>query len=377
MAGTSQFVIKDARIFDGTDVLPENYNVTISGGNITSIAEPTTLTPNITTTVVIDGTGCSLIPGLIDSHVHVTSPHDLDELASHGITAACDMACFPASTLSQLRAASLADTTNDSSPPRPHLLSAGTPVTSPGSTHSRIPGMPAEALLTDPADAERFVRDRLAVDRSDYIKVVADVPGGPSQALLDAIATAARRAGLRTVAHATATETFRMAVRSGADCLTHVPLDGAVDEALAAELRDRDGTAVVPTLVMMENVAALQGPEKASFEHAVESVRVLRRGGVRLLAGTDANALPIPGMAVRHGESIARELELSVVLVGMDPLEALRSATSLPAKYWGLRGKGQVAVGGRADLVLVEGEPWVDISALRRIRKVYIGGRVV
>ncbi|KAK7751361.1 hypothetical protein SLS62_006617 [Diatrype stigma] len=385
MVGTPELVINNVRIFDGTDVLLETYSVAISEGSITTIAKAlpppqTTLTSKNTTTVVIDGTGCSLIPGLIDSHVHVASPQDLDSLAAHGITAACDMACFPASTLSQLRAACLADiaTSGVSSPPRPHLLSAGTPVTSPGSRHSHIPGMPAEALLTDPADAEQFVRDRLAVDHSDYIKVVADVPIGPSQALMDAVVAAARRAGLRTVVHATATEAFRMAVRAGADCLTHVPIDTAVDGALAVELRERDGTAVVPTLVMMENVAALRGAEGASFEHALESARVLRRAGVRLLAGTDANSLPMPGMAVRHGESMARELELYVVSAGiMDPLEALRSATSAPAEYWGLRGRGRVAVGGRADMVLVEGEPWVDIGALRRIRKVYIGGRAV
>ena len=366
MVGTPELVINNVRIFNGTEVLPGTHSVVVSEGLITSISEALASPTSNNTTTVIDGTSCSLVPGLIDSHVHVTTAQDLDNLASYGITAACDMGCFPASMLSQIRAL----TTDDSGPPRPHLLSAGTPATSPGSAHSHIPAMPAEALLTDPADADRFVKNRLTVDCSDYVKLIADVPG-PSQALLDALTAATRAAGLHTVVHAATAEPFRMAVRSGADCVTHAPLDAAIDDAVAGELRDRDGT-VVATLTMMENIASWR--ETANFEHSLESVRVLRRAGVRLLAGTDANSLP--GRAVKHGESLARELELAV-MAGLEPLEALRSATSLPAEYWGMTGRGMVGAGMRADLLLVDGEPWSDISDLRKIRAVYIGGRAV
>ena len=93
-----------------------------------------------------------------------------------------------------------------------------------------------------------------------------------------------------------------------------------------------------------------------------------------VLAGTDAN--PLPMMAVEYGASMVRELEL-LILAGMEPIDALRSATSLPAEYWGLQGRGRIVVGMRADVLLVDGEPWDDIAALRKRKLVLIGGRTV
>lgn len=94
----------------------------------------------------------------------------------------------------------------------------------------------------------------------------------------------------------------------------------------------------------------------------------MKAAGVRVLAGTDA---PNPGTS--HGVSMHRELEL-LVQAGMTPLEALAAGTSLPADVFGLAGRGYIASGRRADLVLVEGDPTSDIKATRAIVGVWKRG---
>jgi imidazolonepropionase-like amidohydrolase len=101
------------------------------------------------------------------------------------------------------------------------------------------------------------------------------------------------------------------------------------------------------------------------------SVARLREGDVPVLAGSDA---PNPGTA--HGISLHRELEL-LVRAGLSPLEALRAATSAPARAFRLSDRGRIAVGLRADLVLVDGDLTTDILATRVIRTVWKLGRAV
>jgi len=107
---------------------------------------------------------------------------------------------------------------------------------------------------------------------------------------------------------------------------------------------------------------------KTNFSYALAAVRALHASGVAILAGTDA---PNPGTA--HGASIHRELEL-LVEAGLTPTEALRSATSVPARAFGLLDRGRIAPGLRADLVLVKGDPAPDITATRDIVAVWKTG---
>lgn len=108
-----------------------------------------------------------------------------------------------------------------------------------------------------------------------------------------------------------------------------------------------------------------------SLDHARAAVRVLAAAGVPLLAGTDAGN---PGTA--HGASIHRELEL-LVSAGLTPIEALRAATSTPARVFRLLDRGRLAPGLRADLVLVDGDPSRDITATRAIVQVWRNGVMV
>jgi imidazolonepropionase-like amidohydrolase len=108
-----------------------------------------------------------------------------------------------------------------------------------------------------------------------------------------------------------------------------------------------------------------------SLAHASAAVRALAASGVPILAGTDAGN---PGTA--HGVSIHRELEL-LVEAGLTPVEALRAATSTPARVFGLRDRGRIASGLRGDLVMVDGDPNEDITATRAIVQIWRNGVLV
>ncbi|KAF3761949.1 hypothetical protein M406DRAFT_240449, partial [Cryphonectria parasitica EP155] len=332
---------------------------------------------------LIDGIGCTVLPGLIDSHVHVDKEDQLDKLASAGVTAGLDMASWPHSLTTAMREASVAP----NKPPRPAFLSAGLFATGPGSVHSKVMDAPADAVLTSPDQAEAFVGQRVA-EGSDYIKLVADVPG-PSQETLDALVREAQAVGKKTVAHAAYHEPFLMALKSGADCLTHVPMDMALEVDWARTLADQNRV-VCPTLVMMKVMVEVKnrlragggpkGPDGLDlssmpsplldFAHSVESVRVLKDAGVQILVGTDAN---VGLVHVEHGKGMQQEMRL-LQEAGMKPVEILRSATSLPALYWGLSGRGYIRGGAIADVLLVRGKPYNDINHISDLERVWIGG---
>ena len=107
------------------------------------------------------------------------------------------------------------------------------------------------------------------------------------------------------------------------------------------------------------------------FEAALATVAELHAAGVELMAGSDA---PNPGTA--HGASLHHELEL-LVRAGLTPTEALRAATTTPARRFGLSDRGRIAPGRRADLLLVRGDPTADITATRQIERVWKNGAPV
>jgi imidazolonepropionase-like amidohydrolase len=163
-----------------------------------------------------------------------------------------------------------------------------------------------------------------------------------------------------------------MAQRAGTDVITHVPLDRALDNA-AATVAATQGRVAVPTLSMMEAIMTRIGRPGMSYTAARASVAALHRAGVPVLAGTDANAAPGAPASVPYGEGLHRELEL-LVEAGLSTVEALRAATVLAARYFNLGHRGAIETGLRADLVLLDGDPLVDIRATRRIRRVWCHG---
>lgn len=381
------FVVRGAEVFDGHEVI-SGVDVLVRDGVIAEVG------PDIPAdgAEVVDGAGRTLMPGLIDAHVHVFGDA-LQATLRFGVTTALDMFTHPdlARALRGNVDPSLAD-----------LRSAGILATAP-SGHGTQFGFEIPTL-TDAEDAAGFVEDRIA-EGSDYIKIVYDNGSGwsgdiptISREILVALVQAAHAADRLAVVHVHDLHHAREALEAGADGLVHLFLDAVPDEAFL-ELAKQSGAFITPTFTILEAVCGRDGgprladdPDLAArltpsdrtalrrpfpgsvnrpdYDIAKEAARLLHAAGVPLLAGSDA---PNPGTT--HGASLHRELEL-LVEAGLSPIEALRSATSLPAARFGLTDRGVIRAGMRADLLLVEGDPTTDVRATRRIVQVWKAGRV-
>ena len=360
---TTSTTVTDVAVFDGTDLLEGRYNVSFGHSAITAISPVGEALPVGPT---VDGAGATLLPGLIDAHVHFRNLGELATLARFGVTTALDMGAWPPALVATLRAAGQGT----------DLRSSGAPLAGVGGPHSRMPGFPAESLVATPEQARRCVAERVA-EGVDYLKLVLERPGagGPDLETATAAVEAAHAAGLRVVAHASNTGAVALAVQAGVDILTHAPLDADLDEDLVRAITEA-GRVVVPTLIMMRGVVHNLGNPALSYDHARKTVAALHRAGATLVVGTDANDSPGAPAAVPHGSSLHDELDL-LVEAGLSPLEALRSATSVAATAFALHDRGRIRPGLRADLLLVAGNPVSDITATRQIRGVWTAGNAI
>jgi len=385
-------LIRGAHVFDGerdlggVDVLIDRERIAAIGPGLAAPGGA----------VVVDGAGKTLVPGLIDAHVHLTLELSLEQELAFGVTTALDLMSDPA------KAARLREVAR-TRPDRADYRSAGNPVVAPGGagTQYRV----GYQTLADGADVEAFVDQRVA-EGSDYIKIVADdlrALGLPRVATLsaDALGRAIARAHHHrriAVVHVLDGGAAAAAIDAGADGLAHLFADAPADDALVARMRERRAF-VIPTLTALHclvgagDAAALAtdpalgpfldpddvdnlgrtahlppGGLTLRLANAEATLRALRDAGVPILAGTDAAN---PGMA--YGASLHHELAL-LVAAGLSTAEALRAATAAPAAAFGLTDRGRIAVGLRADLVLLDGDPLADIRATRAIAAVWRGG---
>ncbi len=390
----ARFVIRDVGVFDGERFI-ERVTVRVKDGLIEAVG------PEVETPAgwdVVEGQGRTLLPGLIDAHVHTWGEARRDALR-FGVTTQIDMF----SDHRQLAAAK-AERVDLSRHDQADLWSAGTLATAAGG-HGTQFGL-AVPTLAVPAEAPAWVAARRA-EGSDFIKIVredlhvySDTQALPTldAATSAAVIAAAHDAGLRAVVHASAQEAARESLRDGADGLVHVFQDQAADAEFVALARQR-GAFIVPTLTVIagfsgERSTLAEDPrlrawlssgqreslatrmhdgagDPAMLANAVESVRRLHAAGVAVLAGTDA---PNPNTA--HGVSMHEEI-LRLAEAGLGPAAALAAATSVPARAFGLDDRGRIAPGLRADLVLVEGDPRADLSVTRAIATIWKNGRRV
>ncbi len=178
--------------------------------------------------------------------------------------------------------------------------------------------------------------------------------------------------------HTTSIRTYELVVNAGVDALHHLPQGELLPKPLVEKMKEKNLTAV-PTLLMdkgMAEAAKRLMPERgADYSFVKQNFETLREVGVRIIAGTDANYTNKMNF-VPHGKSMHTELEL-MVDGGFTPIEALVSATSLPAKIFNLENRGVIALGYRADLLLVKGNPTQNISNIRNIQKVWVAGEEV
>ncbi len=391
-ANAESFVVRNARVFDGRHVIGD-ADVWVEGDQIKAVGKHLEVGNDAT---VVDGTGATLLPGLIDAHTH-TWGNALKDAIVFGVTTELDMFA-DIKHVQEVKRGEAEGKNRDMA----DLRSAGTLATAPGG-HGTEYGFAIPTLST-PAEAKGWVNARIK-EGSDYIKIVYDdcreygfERPTLSKETMKAVIDAAHEQHKLAVVHIGTQQQARDAIEAGADGLAHLFADSVPTPDFAAFVATHR-VFVVPTLTVLEGVSGRPSGEsltrdprlvrylttanidnlQKAFPIAVPlnekfaeaAVRDLKAAGVPILAGTDA---PNPGTA--HGVSLHRELEL-LVRSGMTPIEALASATAVPATAFHLDDRGQIAAGKRADLVLVKGDPTQDITATRAIVNVWKTGTEV
>jgi imidazolonepropionase-like amidohydrolase len=388
-------VIKDVQVFDGETVLAR-ATVVIEGGKITAVGEKVNIPPDAE---VIDGAGKTLLPGLIDAHVHVWDTAQLRQSLVFGVTAVIDMFTTNLRALKDSQKAQEEGGGADVA----HFTSPGNCVTAPGGHGTQFgPGIPT---ISGPEQAQEFVDARTA-EGSDFIKIMLDdgsVYGMPrptiSNETMAAVIGAAHQRNKLAVIHAATLQNCEDALNAGVDGLAHLYFNDAYDPNFGRLVAQKRAF-VIPTFSVLQTLAGIheatvlttdalispylkpfdiQNLERsypfkgndANYRAAERALSQLKEAGVPILAGTDA---PNPGTT--FGASLHRELEL-LVRAGLTPVEALRAATSVPTAKFNLEGHGRIQPGMDGDLVLVNGDPTRDIKATRDIVSIWKGGRLV
>ncbi len=395
-------LVTGARVLDpGGGAWREGVAVAIQDGRVVAVA-PLATFAELADAQVIDADGLFVVPGLIDLHVHLLlHPYDeasWDEQVLREALELRTLRAVPAAratleagftTIRELGTegagfadVALRDAIAAGIVAGPRVLAATRAIVASGAYgptgfDPRFE-LPKGAQVADGVDGvRRAVREQIAAG-ADWIKVYADYPRRPgaratptfSQAELEAVVLEAASAGLSVAAHASTDEGMRRAALAGVATIEHG--QGASEETLAL-LAER-GVVLCPTLAASEAMAVYGGwndpaPEPDRLRAARASFRAALASGVRIACGSDAGVFD-------HGDN-ARELELMVAW-GMQPAGALRSATRTAAEVIGRAHElGSLAPDFVADLVVVEGDPLVDIAALRAVRLVMKEGKVV
>ena len=380
-AQEASITIQAGRLIDGVGNVQEDVTITVTGSRITGVsvgASDDAATYNLSE--------LTLMPGLIDTHVHLTAHFDADgrnhsdpdETPTQAILFAAEnayatlMAGFTTvQSLGSPRDRDLREAIARGTLPGPRVLTALRAVNASTGSASEI---------------RAFVR-QLAADGADVVKVFASASireGGGlvmTEEQLQAVCGEAQAVGLRTVVHAYGTDGLTATIEAGCGGIEHgnryddtvielmadrgIYLDPHVGSLWANYFEHKDhfigrGNYTEEGFALMEE-ARVTGYE--TFR------RTLAHGGVRVVYGTDA-------VAGAHGRN-AEEFVYRVRDGGQAPMDAIISATSLAAESLGLADQiGRVRPGYQADLVAIAGNPLDDITAMRNVRFVMKGGVV-
>lgn len=391
----------------GTQLLtpePTTFDaVLIEGDRVAGIGKAEDLSSN-SDTDTIDARPFSLVPGLIDTHVHITgsgtrSAPELrksEPVEMHMLRAAGNAARALREGVTTVRDCGAR---NDAVFPfraaiekgaldAPRLLTSGSPLTRTGG-HGHWWG--GEADNTD--EVVRTVR-RQGKLGAECIKVMVDggLDGGGrakpgllmfNESELSVLVQEAAGWGLPVIAHCLTTPAIRVAAAANVHSIEHAifydPLTGEpdYDADLVDEIVER-GIWVNPGQTFAYEAISDPQPDErfqrnaAMFRTRLEHDGAMLSAGVRMVSGTDAGTYATP-----FGR-FALAPELFADPIGMSPLESLRSCTSAAAEAIGMSQEtGSLEVGRFADLVAVEGDPTQDITALARVRLTMVGGRTV
>ncbi|MTD55594.1 amidohydrolase family protein [Amycolatopsis pithecellobii] len=394
----SSLLLRADSLFDGANLLP-SPRVLITGELITAVRahDDPAYGPG---TTVMDLPGTTLLPGLIDSHVHATlrggmsppnGPEALSDVAAGnlrvaaqaGITTVRDCGS-PGDSMIRLRDTAMRGL--------PHCVVAGPALTPPGG-HAHSFGREVSGV----GELRESVHD-LAKANVDWIKVIGCGGGTPgtdplvstyTADELRAVVQTAREHGLPVTVHALNSETISLGLDAGVRHFEHGWPDQARSSIAHGALLERlatTGVVICPTIWAVAHRVPLlrrrlrdspsDSQARADLDEAlrrtdavIRSVGDCHTAGVRLIAGTDAGWRDV-GFA-----DLVDEL-LLLQRCGLPAIDALASATRVAADALGVGARaGRIAPGYTADLIAVAGDPTVDLEVLRRVRLTIIGGR--
>ncbi|MEY2774936.1 MAG: hypothetical protein RL218_161 [Actinomycetota bacterium] len=405
-------LITGGTVIDGSGSQPQpGVDVLLKDGRIAEVGKSLTLDPSErTTAAVVDASGLTVMPGLIDAHVHVTfgEPRTNDELFMHRDPAtSAILAAYNARKVLQAGVTSmldvdgifnigpaLRDSINAGITPGPTMKSGGYALmTAVGGTAGRlIPDSGTAGYAEVVRDKEEMVRvvRRQVKEGADIIKihVTGSVPtrSGEIQVWtreeLKVVCDTAHDLGVRVTAHCRGDKATLDAVMAGVDIIWHASFIG--DAALEAIVDKK--VPVGPVFTFLANLseyghkAGATSSAKAIFEGELEQtgskLREAYDAGVKLLCGSESGFSMTP-----YGHWHAREMEVFVQHLGLSPLEAISCATKTNAVALDEYGiTGCIAPGYRADVLVLDGDPSRDISILgdkSRFRHLYCRGAKV
>jgi imidazolonepropionase-like amidohydrolase len=386
-------VLRAPHLLDGTgaQAVPDAA-LLVERGRIAYVGPAAGLPDGADRLPTLDFPGATLLPGLVDVHVHLVASAGPDLAADvpktevertlaavanarrqldQGVTLVRDLGATGAEAVMVGRAVEAGAL------PGPRVLAAGPAVTMTGG-HIAYMGR-----VTDGPDAMRTaVRANLAMG-ARCIKVVAT--GGVltmgvdpreaayTQAELDALVAEAHRLGLTVAAHAIGEGGVAAALRAGVDSVEHGMF---LDEA-AIELFLKTGARLTPTFSAPHGI--LGGPSvpgwikdraRPAAEAQVASFQAAVAAGIPVVAGTDAGTPDNP-----HG-GVAREVAF-MVEAGLDVLAGVRAATGEAADLLGVPNRGVLRPGAQADVLVAGGDVAADVSAMQRPLAVFQDGRQV
>lgn len=357
---------------------------------------------------VIDLRQAFVLPGLIDSHVHLTGQQNPNSRLEEVTLSDADQAMVGAryarrtlmagfTTVADLGASNqaifaLRNAVRNGDVPGPRIIAAGSSVSIHGG-HGDINGyredvmhlLSSESICSGPEDCMRAVRTQVRAG-ADIIKITAtggvlsNTAAGLNQQFSDdelsAIVGSAHRMGRQVTAHAHGVDGINAFLRAGGDSIEH----GTYLDDQSIRLFKSNGAWLIPTLLAGDFVARIaSGPDNfftpAQTAKALEAgpkmldmARRAHEGGVRIAFGTDS------GVSA-HGDN-AQEFAL-LVRAGLSPLEAIQAATVGAAEHLRIANEaGKIAVGMPADIVAVSGDPLTDVTELERMKFVMKSGVV-
>ena len=405
----AKIVIENCDVIDGMGNPPQRrMDVVVERNQISEVTpvgqrKSTALDPK---GIRIDGTGKTVMPGLIDAHCHMTFGESLTQEEQDIFTSVESRTLRAAWNVQRVLSAGVTgisqpggsyfigvavrDGIKAKKVKGPRMTSAGRYITTSNGLTDWYPddagvveggiGIRCNTLDEMITEVRRQVKNGV-----DFIKL-ADSPFGEYQSFRDeelkVIANLAHQLKKRCTIHARGDAEMKAAVLAGFDWVMH----GNVMNADTVELLAETQTPLVPTLVLLDNWAEyghlIGSPPyivdacKRMLERTSKSLHMAHEAGVKFVVGTDTGCAMTP-----YGEWHAKELELLMKYGGLSELEAISAATYNAGLVLNLEGEvGAVTPGMLADLLVVDGDPSEDVTVLQdrtRIEMIILDGELV